>query len=258
MSLSIRVTGSGPDLVLIHGWAMHGGIFAPLTDLLATHFRLHLVDLPGHGYSQEFRPGDLDPTRVARAIIAQTPPALWLGWSLGGLIALRAALDIPEQVHGLIEVASSPRFVRGDDWPNAVSAEIFREFGNALTAGFRPTIERFVALETLGSIHAQEELRNLKAHVFERGEPCVAALQEGLELLEMFDARVELASLGMPSLWIAGRRDRIVTPAAMRWAAAQCPTGKYVELPSAHAPFLSDPERFADEIFDFAGSLVPA
>ena len=49
--MHIETCGSGPDLVLIHGWAMHGGIFAPLTPLLREHFRVHLVDLPGHGYS---------------------------------------------------------------------------------------------------------------------------------------------------------------------------------------------------------------
>jgi len=258
VSLSIRVTGAGPDLVLIHGWAMHGGIFAPLSDLLSAHFRLHLVDLPGHGHSREFSSGALDPSRLAEAIAARTPPAIWLGWSLGGLVALRAALDFPDQVHGLIEVASSPRFVRDHDWPHAVSAEIFREFGGALVAGFRPAIDRFLALETLGSAHAQEELRSLKAHVFERGDPSVDALQEGLGVLESFDARTELARLSMPSLWMAGRRDRLVTPAAMRWAAAHSPAGEFLELPSAHAPFLSDPDRVASAIMAFADSLATA
>lgn len=258
MSLSIRTHGTGPDLVLIHGWAMHSGIFAPLTHLLAAHFRLHLVDLPGHGLSREYEPGAMDPGRVAAAIAANTPPAIWLGWSLGGLVALRAALDFPDQVQGLVEMASSPRFVRADDWPHAVSAEIFREFGAALVAGFRPAIERFLALETLGSAHAQDELRNLKAHVFEHGEPSVQALQEGLGVLEVFDARAELAKLRMPSLWLAGRRDRLVTSAAMRWAAANSPSGQYLELASAHAPFLSEPDRIASAIMEFADSLVPA
>ena len=42
MSPWITRVGAGPDLVLIHGWAMHGGIFAPLVDRLAAHFCLHL------------------------------------------------------------------------------------------------------------------------------------------------------------------------------------------------------------------------
>ena len=222
--------------VLIHGWAMHGGIFAPLSERLAERFCLHLVDLPGHGHSRAFEPGWLDPQRVASQIAAQTPAAVWLGWSLGGLIALQAAIDFPQQVLGLIEIASSPRFVRSVDWPHAVAESMFREFATALGSTFRPTIERFLALETLGSAHAQEELRALRQQVFERGEPSPGALQEGLALLDRCDYRSALGGLVMPSVWIAGRRDRIVPPAALRWAAAQCARGEFAELPAGHAP----------------------
>ena len=49
MSLSVEVIGHGPPLILLHGWAMHGGIFAPLVQALREHHTLHVVDLPGHG-----------------------------------------------------------------------------------------------------------------------------------------------------------------------------------------------------------------
>lgn len=258
MNLSIKTMGRGPDLVLLHGWAMHSGIFAPLSERLAGRFRLHLVDLPGHGDSHEFTSGDLDPGRLARAIAAATPPALWLGWSLGGLIALRAALDLPGQVSALVEIASSPRFVRAADWPHAVPAAIFREFGSNLVASFRPAIERFLALETLGSVRAQDELRELKAHVYERGEPSEQALHEGLDLLDQCDFRAQLSALAMPSLWIAGRRDRIVPPGALRWAASQCTHGDFLELSAGHAPFLSHAAEVAEAVAALASAQQPA
>jgi pimeloyl-[acyl-carrier protein] methyl ester esterase len=55
MSLHIESEGAGPDLVLLHGWAMHGGIWRDVREQLARHFRLHLVDLPGHGFSSPYR-----------------------------------------------------------------------------------------------------------------------------------------------------------------------------------------------------------
>src|SRR5450759_3330651 len=125
-SMHIDIQGSGPDLVLIHGWAMHGGIFAPLTDVLATHFRLHVVDLPGHGFSRD--DARFDVADCARRIASATPRALWIGWSLGGLVALRAALDHPANVRGLTMLASSPRFVSAPDWPYGVAASVFAEF----------------------------------------------------------------------------------------------------------------------------------
>ncbi len=258
MKISIRTFGQGPDLVLIHGWAMHGGIFAPLSERLSRHFRLHLVDLPGHGDSDEYEPGSLDPSRVASAIAEATPAATWIGWSLGGLVALRGALDYPEHVHGLVEIAASPRFVRADDWPHAVPASIFREFGAGLVAAFRPAIERFLALETLGSANAQEELRELKVQVFERGEPSEQALLDGLAILDRIDYRAELAAFTVPNLWIAGRRDRLIPSAAMQWAAQQSAHGSFLEISAGHAPFLSHADQVGQAIIAFADTAIAA
>ena len=48
-ALHVDVIGDGPPLVLLHGWAMHGGAFAPLVERLRDRHTLHVVDLPGHG-----------------------------------------------------------------------------------------------------------------------------------------------------------------------------------------------------------------
>src|SRR5690606_28576403 len=52
-ALHVDIVGSGPPLVLLHGWAMHGGILAPLVERLRAHRTLHVVDLPGHGHSRD-------------------------------------------------------------------------------------------------------------------------------------------------------------------------------------------------------------
>jgi pimeloyl-[acyl-carrier protein] methyl ester esterase len=253
--MHIETQGQGDDLVLIHGWAMHAGIFAPLARALAPYFRLHLVDLPGHGFSHDDATS-LDPATCARAIAALVPRAIWLGWSLGGLVAMRAALDEPMRVRGLVLMASSPRFVVGDDWPCGVEPSVFAEFGAGLVSDYRGTIERFLALETLGSEHVRGELRALKTQVFARGEPALSALTEGLRILDGTDIRADIARIAVPSLWIAGRRDRLVNAAAMRWAAARS-GGRYVECNSGHAPFLGHADALADAIRNFTAE-VPA
>ncbi len=255
MTLAIDTRGQGRDLVLIHGWAMHGGIFAPLVDALAADFRVHAVDLPGHGASHGYASGDLDPARCAQAIAAATPPAIWLGWSLGGLVAMRGALAEPDRVHALVVVAGNPRFVVADDWPHGVPAEIFARFGADLEDDFERAIDRFLALETLGSVHAHDELRALRAMVFAKGPPALDALREGLAILDRCDLRAALSGLRMPSLWIAGRRDRLVAPAAMRWATAQSAHARYLELPSGHAPFLGHAPAMAEAIRALAAGI---
>jgi pimeloyl-[acyl-carrier protein] methyl ester esterase len=247
--------GSGPDLVLIHGWAMHSGIFAPLVRVLAPHFHLHLVDLPGHGFNRDDAER-FDLAGSARDIAAATPRAIWLGWSLGGLVALHAALNESANVRALVMVASSPRFVAGGDWPLGIDRAVIEEFGTGLTQDYRRTIERFLALEAIGSDQQRSELRELKVQVFERGEPAMSALMQGLHILETTDLRVDLGRLSVPNLWIAGRRDRLINPAAMRWAAGQA-RGRYVECNSGHAPFLAHAPAFADAIAGFAAELPP-
>lgn len=244
-----------PALALIHGWAMHGGLFAPLVERLADRYTLHLIDLPGHGHA---RADDtpLQPGPIAAELVRRVPDAVWLGWSLGGQFALRAALDFPERVRGLIMVASSPRFVIGEDWPHGVKPALFREFGDNLRRDFRATLEGFLALEALGSTGAQDELRRLKVQAFERGEPAERALHEGLELLDTLDLRRALADLAMPSLWLSGRRDRLVPAGAMPAAAALAPGGTSLAIAGAgHVPFLGAADEVASAIDAYVLSL---
>lgn len=241
------------DLVLIHGWAMHGGIFAPLLEQLGDDVRVHLVDLPGHGRSNGEARFEL--ADCATRIAARVPRAIWVGWSLGGTVALHAALEHASQVRGVAAIAASPCFVATPDWPHGVPMEVFASFGEGLESGYRAVIERFLALETMGSMHAQAELRELKARVFAHGEPSPAALRDGLRTLQTHDLRPRIGTLTMPSLWIAARRDRLVPPAAMQWAAQQAPRSRQIEINSGHAPFISHAAAIARELERFAQEL---
>src|SRR6478672_1429663 len=196
--LHVEVIGQGPPLVLLHGWAMHGGVFAPLVARLRDRYTLHVVDLPGHGLSRDSGvPLALD--ACVDAIAAQVPVAPWCGWSLGGLFALHAAATRPAQVPALAMLCANARFVRGEDWRYGVSPEIFRDFATGLRADYRGTLDRFIALEAFGSDHAKDEIRTLRDALFARGEPAGDVLADGLELLERADVRDALPTLSMPS-----------------------------------------------------------
>jgi len=236
--LFIHTEGRGDThLVLLHGWAMHGGVFAPLVEALRDRCTLHVVDLPGHGRSRDCDTS-LQPAECARAIAVRVPPAAWLGWSLGGLYALQAALDFPEQVRGLAMLCASPRFVRGNAWPHAVSPEILQNFGRDLETDYAGTLERFLALEALGSDCAQADLRKLRADTFNDHPPEVRALVEGLDVLEHTDLRARVRELVQPSAWIAGRRDRLIPWQALQWGAAQAGGAFTCIAGGGHAPFI--------------------
>jgi pimeloyl-[acyl-carrier protein] methyl ester esterase len=245
MSLHIEIVGNGPvPLVMLHGWAMHGGVMSPLVDMLKSQCTMHMVDLPGHGFSRDCSL-PLEPSACAAAIAERTPPAIWLGWSLGGLIALTAALEQVPQVRGLAMLCATPKFVRTDDWPHGNDEVLIRQLATDLEIDYHATLERFMALEAMGSADPRAELRALRQLVFARGEPDLRVLQEGIRILQDSDRRRELADLRMPSSWLAGRRDRLVPPAAMRWSAEQC-NGRYQQIEHAgHAPFFGHADAVA-------------
>ena len=249
-ALHIESIGTGPDLVLIHGWALHGGVFAPLVERLSARYTLHLVDLPGHGHSRD----STTPLRLdacVEDIAARTPPAVWLGWSLGGLFALKAAA-LSEPVRGLVMLAATPRFVTAPDWSSAVQPAVFEQFGRDLEGDYRGTLERFIALDTLGSQHARAELRSLRETLYARGEPAPRVLQEGLRLLERSDLRHLLPGLSVPSLWVSGQRDRLVPPTGMAAAAAAAAQARHVDLAGGgHAPFIGQADAVVGLLAEF-------
>lgn len=251
MSLRVEVVGSGPPLVLLHGWAMHGGIFASLVDALRAQRTLHVVDLPGHGHNRDCGI-PLAPAACARAVLDVVPDAPWCGWSLGGLVALQAAATQPARIPALAMLCATPKFVVADDWPHGMPASVFHGFADGLRLDWRATIDRFIALEAFGSDHMREELRMLRDAVLAHGEPSPRVLAEGLQVLESADLRPALPSLRMPSLWIGGRRDRLVDPRAMQAAAERAPDARFVEVPHAgHAPFLTHADAVAHALRDF-------
>lgn len=257
MSLHVETHGSGPiPLVMLHGWAMHGGIFGPLIDALREHCTMHVVDLPGHGFSRGCGL-PLEPHACARAIADATPPAIWLGWSLGGSIALAAALDFPQQVRALAMLCATPRFVSDSDWPQGRDPSLVRQLATDLETDYHATIERFLALEVMGSPDPRSELRKLREEVFARGEPDLRVLQEGIRVLDDTDLRSELPRLPPArSWWSAGRLDRLVHPSAMQWS-AQASQGEFHLIQHAgHAPFLSHAPAVAQTLLPWLETLA--
>ena len=240
--MHIQTAGHGPDIVLIHGWGMHGGIFHELTERLAQSCRVHVVDLPGHGFSRDDAHG-FDLLDSAARLSQMLPPSIWVGWSLGGLVAMRAAIESPQAVHGLGLIAASPRFVVTDNWKPGVALQVFEQFGADLDRDYRGTLERFLALEVQGDEHAMVGLRALRSRLFERGEPDPAVLAQGLRALQNCDLRDQLSRIDCPNWWIAGSRDRLVPAAAMQWS-AQAARGRFHSVARAgHAPFITHGEE---------------
>lgn len=249
--MHIEITGKGEPILLIHGWGMHSGMWSQVAEQLALTHRVHLVDLPGHGGSTACKPYSLD-ALVQQFSTHFNEPLTVVGWSLGGQVALRWAQQHPAQVKKLILVATTPSFVQQDGWSCAMAADTLQEFAASLLQNHALTLKRFLALQLRGSENERELLLDLRTRLFARGEPDVAALKGGLEILRDTDLRAELVNIMQPTLLIAGERDMLTPQAASEYMAHTMPNTQLEVIGGAsHAPFLSHREQFVTAVQKF-------
>jgi len=248
--MHVKVAGNGPDLVLLHGWSMNAGVWEEVAAQLVRQFRVHSVDLPGHGESPACEPYTLD--AIAARLAACVPRATVCGWSLGGQLALRWAMTHPAQVERIVLIASTPRFVRGAGWESGMEAAVFDAYSQYLLRDPASALERFALLQAHGDTDIRGVSRRLRTHLPARGAADVAALAAGLQILKDTDLRADLAGVGQPVLILHGQRDTVVPPAAAEYLERNLQQSTLeVIADAAHAPFLGRAHDVAQRIAGF-------
>lgn len=252
MSLYVTTAGAGPRLVLLHGWGLNSRVWDAILPRLNRRFTTACIDLPGHGASSwppEFHDIDSLADLIAPHVAKDS---LLLGWSLGAMAALVLAERHPDLIKSLVLVASTPKFLRSEDWPYGVEAGALREMAARLTTDLNGTVRDFLALQVHGDEHARDALKSLREKVRTGGEPNSAALSAGLQTLAATDLRSGLASIDVPALVICGERDRLSHPLAGEALAASLPNARFHLMKrAAHAPFLSHEDEFCTALEDF-------
>ena len=237
--LHVATVGHGPDLVLLHGWGMHGGIWDGVRDDLAQKFRLHVVDLPGYGASAHCAPYTL--AALARVVAQALPERAHIcGWSLGGQVAMRLALDFPERVDRLVLMGTTPCFRQRKDWVHGMDAATLQEFASSLERDYAGTLKRFLSLQARSGDDARAVIAVLRKQLFTRGEPSLETLRSGLAILHDLDLRDAVSAITQATLLIHGARDTLSPWACSAWLAQHLPRATLCVVEgAAHAPFLS-------------------
>jgi pimeloyl-[acyl-carrier protein] methyl ester esterase len=237
--------GNGPNLILLHGWGMNGAVWQQLIPMLSQHFTLHIADLPGYGHSQHLSADSID--AIAQHLLKSAPPqATWLGWSLGGLLATHIAYHYPERVNQLVTVASSPKFSAHERW-RGIKPEVLAAFTQQLQNDLQVTIERFMALQAMGSPSARQDVKTVKQAVLQRPSPCPHALELGLTLLAELDYRQQLAEISQPTFRLYGRLDGLVPNKVAKDLDKVSPHHfSHTFQQSSHAPFITEPAQFSE------------
>jgi pimeloyl-[acyl-carrier protein] methyl ester esterase len=246
MKLHVESSGHGPDLVLLHGWGLHSGAWEEVAPALRKRFRMHAIDLPGHGYSASVAARSFE--EAVDAIAALVPMnAVVCGWSLGGLVAQRLARSHPERVSRLALVATTPCFQARPGWPHGMKAATITGFATALANDRDGMLKRFVALNAMHGPQGREAVRTFTRRLSERGVPSDAGLAASLGWLREVDLREETPQLRVPAMVMHGSRDMLAPAKAGRWLAQHLAGSRFIEIPdAAHMPFFSHPQAFVE------------
>lgn len=225
-----------PALVMLHGWGSSAAVWRLVIEQLKASYDCYALDLPGHAASN-LEQSDLE--SLSRQILdGINRPAIWLAWSLGALIAIKAALLSPPQVQGLLIVSGSPGFVKSDDWTSAMPVDVFDQFLDSHHANPARAQQRFIALQAHGDHHARQVHKQLQ----DAATAADSDIRWGLEMLRKQDLHREMLELSCPVHCLYGANDTLI-PAEI--GESMRAVGRVTVWPdTGHVPFLSDKERF--------------
>lgn len=215
--LRYLVGGEGPTVVLVHGFAGAASNFAVLAPLLVDGHRVIVPDLPGHGMSPPL-PAAPNVAAYADCVAAVAEregggPAVVVGHSMGGVVALRLAMRRPELVRGIVLAAAA------GIGTSTRAAEIFLTTTTLLKPGrriarFRSRIAASPRLRAaaFGGFSASDAaaLSPDAAAGFLAGSRLYTDIASAARALTREDVRLDLGRLTCPALVLAGARDRQV------------------------------------------------
>jgi 2-succinyl-6-hydroxy-2,4-cyclohexadiene-1-carboxylate synthase len=234
--------------VLVHGFTQTARSWDDVADVLAAHGEVVRVDLPGHGEAGDRRLSFVD---TAAYVGDAGGPGMYVGYSMGGRICLRLALDRPDLVEALVLVGASPGIADAE-------ARAARQRSDALLAVDLDTgdtgefLTRWLSQPMFETTTPRpEELVARRTNSREGLAYALRSLGTGAQE-PLWD---RLGELRMPVLLVAGEKDEKFRAIAERMAAAVGPNARAAVVPGAgHAVLLDQPAHLADLVADHAAA----
>lgn len=243
--LTTRISGPTPStrIVLLHGFTQTARSWDWITAALAaTGHEVVAVDMPGHGRSGEIR-ANLEES--ADLVVAAAGPAVYVGYSMGGRVALHAACRFPTEVRGLVLIGATAGI---DDRTERHERRLADEqlAADLESHGLEAFLTRWLSnplFATLPSNRAGIEMRrgNSVAGLAASLRLCGTGTQEPLW--------EQVSSIGCPVSVLAGSLDAKFRAIGTRLASAIGPNATFGVIDAAgHAAHLERPQDVIDAI----------
>jgi len=257
-------------LVLLHGWGLNSAIWQSLIDKLPNSFtdvfNVVAIDLPGFGTKVDETVSPYSLANICKVLSEEIPqPAIYLGWSLGGLVATEMALNYPNKVLGLITVASTPCFIEEESgktennaviWPG-IKSKVLESFHQQLQLDTKKTINNFLKIQTMGTQNIRQDIKQISALVFQHEMANKTTLAQSLMLLENSDYRANLKDINQPFLRLYGDMDSLLPKAVIDKINILVPTSDfYIFKQASHAPFISHSDDFKEILSNWLINMI--
>ena len=256
--LNVEVAGSGPPVVLLHGFTGSARGWAPIVERLAPEFTTLAMDIVGHGQSdspeavEHYRMRQVVDDLAALLRRAGYERATWLGYSMGGRTALQVAVHRPDVVSALILEGASPGLRTAEEREARVAADE-RLAVMLETEGIVPFVDYWQAVPLFASQaslprEVWDRQREGRLRNSTRG---LANSLRGMGTGSQEALYERLGELRMPVLATAGELDTRYTETARQMAQAIPGATMEVIAGGGHAAHLEQPERFTAIVLDF-------
>lgn len=231
-----------PDVVLLHGFTHTGASWDPVVAALGESYRALALDIRGHGAASDRTPVSLEAVLDDLAALAPARFTL-VGYSMGGRIALHAALRFGHRLDRLILIGASPGIA--DPAERAARRAGDEELARGLE---RSSIEQFAARWAQTPVLAgQPPAVAAAAHADRlRNEPAgLARALRGLGTGTLPSLWDRLGDVAVPAALVVGRRDEKFTAVAAEMARRLADADVTVVPGAGHAVHLEAPKRVA-------------
>lgn len=248
VQIAVEDRGTGTPVVLLHGWSLSHEVWAPQVELLsAVGHRVVAIDLRGHGGSVCASDSDYGLPRLTDDVLAvldtlELEQAVIVGWSLGGLVALRLAAIAPERSLRVVLIASNGvAHARHSRFPFGVAPEVVLPMLEEGELRRREDLRRKVLRTGFASTPEPEVLDRLLRISLQTGTPAALGCLRTLLGSDQVDV---LHDVRAPVVQIIGRADPSVSREGSDWLQAELADAEQVVLECGHYPMLEVREAF--------------
>ncbi len=262
LNYHVEERGTGAPVIMLHGFTGSTETWRPLINKLEQAFRVITIDLPGHGQTD----APPETTRYRMELVAddlaglldrlQATPAHWLGYSMGGRLALYLACRLPQLVRSLILESASPGII--DPYERKARVEQDASLAQRIE---REGIARFVDhWQSIPLFDTQkrlpEEVRSaLRSQRLKNSAAGLANSLRGMGTGAQPELWSELEFLKMPVLLITGEDDQKFTGINRRMAAAISGSRLETVPNTGHAVHLESADLYGDLVLNFLSIL---